>query len=72
MFKRRSRSIAFLVILSLVVLLALPLAAKEEPKPKPELWQLDGIVAAMGDERAGVGAVAIGVFGDRGLDQFDR
>jgi len=46
MLKKRSRAIAFLVSLGLV-LLALPLAAKEKLKPKPELWQIDGIVAAL-------------------------
>jgi hypothetical protein len=50
MFKKRSRSIAFLVSLGLVLLLALPLAAKEKLKLKLEPWQIDGIVAALGDE----------------------
>jgi hypothetical protein len=73
MFKRRSRLIAFMVSLSLMVLLVLPLAAKE--KPKPELWQIDGIVAAMGDARAGVGTEAVGDgfgIGNGRLNEFDR
>jgi HEAT repeat protein len=67
MFKSRSRLITFLFSLSLMVLLSLPLAAKEKAKLKPELWQIDGIVAALGDERDGVGLRVI-----RRLAEFDQ
>jgi HEAT repeat protein len=47
-------AVSFLV----VILLCLPLSAKEE-KPKPKSWEISGIVAALQDERSGVGDLAV-------------
>jgi hypothetical protein len=44
----------------LTLLLTLPLSAKEKPKPQPQQWQIDGIVAALNDERDGVKQLALG------------
>ena len=48
-------AVSFLVAL----LLSLPLSAKED-KPKPKSWEISGIVAALQDERSGVGDYAVG------------
>ena len=48
--KKRSPFFIFPFILLLTLLLALPwVSAKERPKPKPEAWQINGIVAALDD-----------------------
>ncbi|MEH2009369.1 MAG: PBS lyase, partial [Nostoc sp.] len=48
--KRSSPFLLFPFILLLTLLLALPwVSAKEQPKPKPEAWQINGIVAALDD-----------------------
>ncbi|MEH2292106.1 MAG: HEAT repeat domain-containing protein, partial [Nostoc sp.] len=53
--KKRSPFFLFPFILLLTLLVALPwVSAKERPKPKPEAWQINGIVAAIDDENDGV------------------
>ncbi|MEH1811902.1 MAG: PBS lyase [Nostoc sp.] len=48
--KRSSPFFLFPFILLLTLLLALPwVSAKEPPQPKPEAWQINGIVAALDD-----------------------
>ncbi|MEH2352053.1 HEAT repeat domain-containing protein [Nostoc sp.] len=48
--KKRSPFFLFPFILLLTLFLALPwVSAKEQPKPKPEAWQINGIVAALND-----------------------
>ncbi|WP_041779972.1 hypothetical protein [Allocoleopsis franciscana] len=45
----------------LTLLLSLPwVNAKEAPKPKPQPWQIDGIVAALDDGHDGVKGYAFG------------
>ena len=44
----------------MTLLLALPWAsAKEQPRPKPEAWQINGIVAALDDGHDGVKSLAL-------------
>ncbi|PHM06346.1 PBS lyase, partial [Nostoc sp. 'Peltigera malacea cyanobiont' DB3992] len=53
--KRSSPFFLFPFILLLTLLLALPwVSAKEQPKPKPQAWQINGIVAALDDGHDGV------------------
>ncbi|MEH2167009.1 MAG: HEAT repeat domain-containing protein [Nostoc sp.] len=53
--KRSSPFFIFPFILLLTLLLALLwVSAKEQPKPKPEAWQINGIVAALDDGHNGV------------------
>ncbi|WP_445631123.1 HEAT repeat domain-containing protein [Nostoc sp. DSM 114167] len=48
--KRSSLFFIFPLTLLLTLLLALPwVSAKEQPKPEPEAWQINGIVAALDD-----------------------
>ncbi|MEH1905579.1 MAG: HEAT repeat domain-containing protein, partial [Nostoc sp.] len=48
--KKRSPLFLFPFILLLTLLLALPwVSAKEQPKPTPQAWQINGIVAALDD-----------------------
>ncbi len=56
--KKRSSFFLFPFILLLTLLLALPwVSAKEQPKP--ELWQINGIVAALDDGHDGVKSLAL-------------
>ncbi|MDZ7965974.1 MAG: PBS lyase, partial [Nostoc sp. DedSLP03] len=53
--KRSSLFFLFPFILLLILFLALPwVSAKERPKSKPEVWQINGIVAALDDGYDGV------------------
>ncbi|MEH2173892.1 MAG: PBS lyase, partial [Nostoc sp.] len=53
--KKRSPFFLFPFTLLLTLLLALPwVSAKERPKPNPEAWQINGIVAALDDGYDGV------------------
>ncbi|MGF1939334.1 MAG: HEAT repeat domain-containing protein [Nostoc sp. ChiQUE02] len=57
--KRSSPFFLFPFTLLLTLLLALPwVSAKEQPKPKPEAWQINGIVAAIDDRYDGVKTLA--------------
>ncbi|MCP2727742.1 HEAT repeat domain-containing protein [Limnofasciculus baicalensis] len=48
--KIRKPLILFPLTLCLTLFLSLPwLSAQQPPKPKPQLWQIDGIVAALDD-----------------------
>jgi HEAT repeat protein len=49
----------FALSLLMVLFLALPLSAKTKPKPQPQSWQVDGIVAALNDDRDGVKQLAL-------------
>ncbi len=52
---RKSPFFLFPFTLLLTLLLSLPwVSAKEAPKPKPQPWQIDGIVAAIDDSQDGV------------------
>ncbi|MEH2105575.1 HEAT repeat domain-containing protein, partial [Nostoc sp.] len=54
-------------MLLLTLLLALPwVSAKEQPKPKPQAWQINGIVAALDDGYDGVKKLALNKF-----DEYD-
>lgn len=47
---RQTRKFAFLFTFLLTLFLLFPwVNAKEPPKPKPQPWQIDGIVAAIDD-----------------------
>ncbi|MEH1966353.1 HEAT repeat domain-containing protein [Nostoc sp.] len=61
--KRSSPFFLFPFILLLILFLALPwVSAKEQPKPKPEAWQINGIVAALDDGHDGVKQQALNKF----------
>ncbi|NEU81863.1 HEAT repeat domain-containing protein [Nostoc sp. UIC 10630] len=66
--KRSSPFFLFPFILLLTLLLALPwVSAKEPPKPKPEAWQINGIVAALDDGHNGVKKLAFEKFNEYDL-----
>ncbi|MEH2328894.1 HEAT repeat domain-containing protein, partial [Nostoc sp.] len=65
--KRSSPFFLFPFTLLLTLLLALPwVSAKEAPKPKPEAWQINGIVAALDDGYDEVKQLAF-----RKFDEYD-
>ncbi|MEH2204282.1 MAG: PBS lyase, partial [Nostoc sp.] len=69
--KRSSPFFLFPFILLLTLLLALPwVSAKEQPKPKPEAWQINGIVAALDDGYDAVKKLAFGKFNEYDLKNF--
>jgi HEAT repeat protein len=49
-----SRSFGLLFAIALALTLCTQISAQEEPKPKPQEWQIRGIEAALEDDRAGV------------------
>ncbi|MDZ8089695.1 MAG: PBS lyase, partial [Nostoc sp. DedQUE12b] len=66
--KRSSLFFLFPFTLLLTLLLALPwVSAKEAPKPKPEAWQINGIVAALDDGYDGVKKLAFDKFNEYDL-----
>ncbi|MEH2067409.1 MAG: HEAT repeat domain-containing protein [Nostoc sp.] len=66
--KRSSPFFLFPFTLLLTLLLALPwVSAKEQPKPKPEAWQINGIVAAIDDGYDGVKKLAFEKFNEYDL-----
>ncbi|MEH2452358.1 HEAT repeat domain-containing protein [Nostoc sp.] len=66
--KKRSLFFLFPFILLLTLLLALPwVSAKEQPKLKPEAWQINGIVAALDDGYDGVKKLAFDKFNEYDL-----
>ncbi|MEH2147257.1 HEAT repeat domain-containing protein [Nostoc sp.] len=66
--KKRSSFFLFPFTLLLTLLLALPwVSAKEPPKPKPEAWQINGIVAALDDGYDGVKKSAFEKFNEYDL-----
>ncbi|MEJ6484054.1 HEAT repeat domain-containing protein [Nostoc punctiforme UO1] len=66
--KRSSPFFLFPFILMLTLLLALPwVSAKEPPKPKPEAWQINGIVTALDDGYDGVKEQAFEKFNEYDL-----
>ncbi|MEH1791262.1 hypothetical protein [Nostoc sp.] len=68
LLKKRSPFFLFPFTLLLTLLLALPWAsAKEPPKPKPEAWQINGIVAALDDGYDGVKKLAFDKFNEYDL-----
>jgi len=54
--------------LLLTLLLSLPWVSAEEPKPKPQPWEIKGIVAALADPYAGVRLEAARKLGEYQLD----
>ncbi|MEH2258440.1 HEAT repeat domain-containing protein [Nostoc sp.] len=69
--KRSSPFFLFPFILLLTLLLTLPwVSAKEQPKPKPEAWQINGIVAAFDDGYDGVKKLAFEKFNEYDLKNF--
>ncbi|MBD2564202.1 HEAT repeat domain-containing protein [Nostoc linckia FACHB-391] len=70
--KRSSPFFLFPFILLLTLLLALPwVSAKEQPKPKPEAWQINGIVAALDDGHNGVKKLAFEKFNEYDLKNLN-
>ncbi|MBC6435396.1 PBS lyase, partial [Nostoc sp. HG1] len=68
LLKKRSPFFIFPFTLLLTLLLALPwVSAKEPPKPKPEAWQINGIVAALDDGYDGVKKLAFDKFNEYDL-----
>ncbi|BAY09491.1 HEAT repeat domain-containing protein [Calothrix sp. NIES-2098] len=66
--KKRSPFFLFPFTLLLTLLLCLPwVSAKEQPKPKPEAWQINGIVAALDDGHNGVKKLAFYTFNEYDL-----
>ncbi|MEH2126947.1 HEAT repeat domain-containing protein [Nostoc sp.] len=67
----KKRSLPFFIFpftLLLTLLLALPwVSAKEQPKPKPEAWQINGIVTALDDGYEGVKKPALDKFNEYDL-----
>jgi HEAT repeat protein len=59
MFKKTAPVLCFALSLLMVLCLALPLSAKQPPKPQPQRWQIDGIAAALADDRDGVKGLAL-------------
>ncbi|MBN4000610.1 HEAT repeat domain-containing protein [Nostoc sp. LPT] len=69
--KRSSPYFLFPFTLLLILLLALPgVSAKEQPKLKPEAWQINGIVAALNDGYDAVKKLAFGKFNEYDLKNF--
>ncbi|MEH2226721.1 HEAT repeat domain-containing protein [Nostoc sp.] len=69
--KKRSPFFFFPFILLLTLFLTLPwVSAKEQPKPKPEAWQINGIVAALDDGYDGVKKLAFDKFNEYDLKNF--
>ncbi|MEH2163980.1 MAG: HEAT repeat domain-containing protein [Nostoc sp.] len=66
--KRSPLFFLFPFILLLTLLFALPwVSAKEQPKPKPEAWQINGIVAALDDGYEEVKKLAFDKFNEYDL-----
>ncbi len=66
---RKSPFFLFPFTLLLTLLLSLPwVNAKEEPKPKPQAWEINGIVAALVDLHAEVRLQAANKLGEYQLD----
>ncbi|MEH1974270.1 MAG: PBS lyase, partial [Nostoc sp.] len=66
--KRSSPFFIFPFTLLLTLLLTLPwVSAKEQPKPKPEAWQINGIVAAIDDGYDRVKKLAFNKFNEYDL-----
>jgi HEAT repeat protein len=66
--KRSSPFFLFPFILLLTLLLAMPwVSAKEQPKPEPQAWQINGIVAAFDDGYDGVKKLAFNKFNEYDL-----
>ena len=58
----------FLFTLFLTLFLSLPWVNAEEPKPKPQPWEINGIIAALADPYAGVRLQAASKLGEYQLD----
>ncbi|MEH2210949.1 HEAT repeat domain-containing protein, partial [Nostoc sp.] len=66
--KRSSPFFLFPFTLLLILFLALPwVSAKEQPKPTPQAWQINGIVAAFDDGYDGVKKLAFEKFNEYDL-----
>ncbi len=69
--KRSSPFFLFPFTLLLILFLALPwVSAKEQPKPTPQAWQINGIVAAFDDGYDGVKKLAFKKFNEYDLKNF--
>lgn len=69
--KRLSPFFLFPFTLLLTLLLCLPwVSAKEQPKPKPEAWQINGIVAALDDSYPEVKKLALEKLGQYQLQDW--
>ncbi|MDZ8264373.1 HEAT repeat domain-containing protein [Nostoc sp. ChiQUE01b] len=69
--KRSSPFFLFPFTLLLTLLLALPWAsAKEQPRPKPEAWQINAIVTALDDGHDGVKKLAFEKFNEYDLENL--
>ncbi|MFN6565826.1 hypothetical protein [Dendronalium sp. ChiSLP03b] len=68
---KRSLFFLFCFTLLLTLFLSLPwVSAKEQPKPKPEAWQINGIVAALDDKYNGVKKLAFEEFNEYDLQNL--
>ncbi|QKQ73023.1 HEAT repeat domain-containing protein [Nostoc sp. TCL240-02] len=69
--KRSSPFFLFPFTMLLTLLLALPwVSAKEQPKPTPQAWQINGIVAAFDDGYDGVKKLTFAIFKEYDLKNF--
>jgi HEAT repeat protein/Uma2 family endonuclease len=62
-FRKTLKSPIFLFLFTFLLILFFSLSwvnAKEAPKPKPQLWQIDGIIAALDDRDPNVQGLALG------------